>query len=70
MNEDLYNLKSWLQANKLSLNVAKTLCLVISSRKRLKDISDGTVAQPALVVSDENISIVENIKYFGVMVDR
>ena len=33
LNEDLYNLKSWLQANKLSLNVAKTQCLVICSRK-------------------------------------
>ena len=40
------------------------------SRKRLKDRSDGKIAQPAFVVSDENISIVENIKYLGVIVDK
>ena len=70
VNEDLYNLKSWLQANKLSLNVAKTQCLAIGSRRQLKNVSDGKIAQPALVVSDENISNEENIKYLGVIVDK
>ena len=37
VNEGLYNLKSWIQANKLFLDVAKTKCLIIDSRKRLKD---------------------------------
>ena len=37
VNEGLYNLKSWIQANKLFLDVAKTKCLIIGSRKRLKD---------------------------------
>ena len=32
LNDDLSNLKSWLQANNLSLNVAKTHSLVIGSR--------------------------------------
>ena len=63
-------LNQMLQVNKLSPNVAKTQCLVIGSRKRLKDIRDGSAAQPALAVSDENISIVENIKYLGAIVDR
>ena len=69
-NGDLSNLKSWLQANKLSLNVAKTHSLVIGSRKRLKDISDAKEAKPSLVVGEENASIVENIKYLGVIVDK
>ena len=53
----------------MSFNIAKTQCLAIGSRKRLKDISDGRVAQSALVVNDENASTVENIKYLGVIVD-
>ena len=38
VNEDLGYLKSWLNANKLSLNVTKTQSLVIGGRKRLNDI--------------------------------
>ena len=70
VNEDLCNLNSWLQTNKLSLNAAKTQCLVIGSRKRLKDIIHSRVAKSALVVSDENMSMVDNIKCFRVIVDR
>ena len=47
VNDDLSYLKSCLQANKLSLNVAKTHSLVTGSRKRLKDISDDRVAKPS-----------------------
>ena len=41
------------------------LSLVVGSRKRLKDISDDRVAKPSFVVGEENVSIVENIKYLG-----
>ena len=44
INKDLYKLSPWLQTNKLYLNVAKTQCLVIGSRKQHKDRSDGRVA--------------------------
>ena len=70
VNDDLNNLKSWLQGNKLSLNVAKTHSLVVGSRKRLKDINDDRVAKPSFVVGEANVSIVENIKYLGVIVDK
>ena len=70
INDDLSYLKSWLQANKLSLNVAKTNSLVVGSRKRLKDISDDRAAKPYFVVGEENVSVVENIKYLGVIVDK
>ena len=33
VNDDLSNLKSWLQGNRFSLNVAKTNSLVVGSRK-------------------------------------
>ena len=70
VNDDLSNLKSWLQANKLSLNVSKTHSLVIGSRKRLKDVSDDRVAKPSFWVGEENVSTVENTKYLGVIVDK
>ena len=38
VNEDLEYLKSWLNANKLSLNVAKIHSLMIGDRKHLNDI--------------------------------
>ena len=70
VNGDLSNLKSWLQANKLYLNVAKAHSVVIGSRKRLKDVSDDRVSRPSFVVGEENASIVENTKYLGVIVDK
>ena len=38
MNLDLMCVKEWFQANKLSLNVAKTEFLLIGSRYNLKNI--------------------------------
>ena len=35
LNEDLEKIRLWLQANKLSLNVAKTEYMLIGSRQRL-----------------------------------
>ena len=70
VNDDLHNLKSWLQGNKLSLNVAKTHSLVVGSRKRLKNISNDKVAKPSFVVGEENVCIVESMKYLGVIVDK
>ena len=46
VNEELCYRKSLLQANKLSRNVAKMQCPVISSRNRLKNVSDNRVASP------------------------
>jgi hypothetical protein len=40
MNIELGKLKEWLNANKLSLNVAKTEFMVIGSRQRLATFDD------------------------------
>ena len=61
---------SWSQANKLSLNVAKTHSLVIGCRKRLEHTSDDKEAKPSFVMGEENVSIVESIKYLGVIADK
>ena len=59
VNDDLNNLKSWLQANELSLNVAKTHGLVTGSRKLLKDVSDDRATKTSFVMDEENVSIVK-----------
>ena len=63
----LYNLKSTSKANRLSFNVAMHSVLSLALGKAE---SDGRAFQPALVVSDDNISIVENISYLVVIVDH
>ena len=43
INSDLNFIDRWLKANKLSLNVAKTEFMVISSRQKLQSINDYTM---------------------------
>ena len=40
VNSDLENLRKWLMANKLSLNVAKTEFMLIGSKPMITNISD------------------------------
>ena len=42
INSDLKYIDRWLKANKLSLNVAKTEFMVISSRQKLQSLNDYT----------------------------
>ena len=70
VNEDLRYLKSWLNANKLSLNVTKTQSLVIGGRKRLNDIEKVGRVKPLFNVGEETVSIIKEAKYLGVMVDQ
>ena len=43
INTELKNINLWLRANKLSLNVAKTEYMVISSRQKLQSLNDKTI---------------------------
>ena len=43
INSDLKYIDRWLKANKLSLNVAKTEFMVISSRRKLQSLNDYTM---------------------------
>ena len=70
VNEDLDHLKNWLESNKLSLNVAKTQSLLISSRNRLKKIGISENPEPALKIGEEPISMVKHTKYLGVQIDQ
>ena len=67
VNSDLENLRKWLMANKLSLNVTKTEFIRIGSNQLLKQISDH---QPNITIKDQPIKQVSESKTFGVIVDQ
>lgn len=41
LNQDLENVQNWLRANKLTLNMTKTECMLIGARQRLSDLTDS-----------------------------
>ena len=67
MNSDLENLRKWLIANKLSLNVAKTEFMLIGSKPMIKSISN---AQPNVIIENKPIKQVYDCKTLGVTVDQ
>ena len=67
INHDLANVKQWLSANKLSLNLIKTEYLLIRSRHNINNIS---AAVPNVSVGDVSIKRVRQTKAFGVCIDE
>ena len=67
MGSDLENLRKWLTANKLSLNVAKTEFLLIGSKPVIKSISN---VHPNVIIENEPIRQVYKCKTLGVTVDQ
>ena len=69
LNDDLKNLHLWLKGNKLSLNVAKTQSLLISTKHRQAVMKEGAVTL-ALDICNAPVEVAENIKYLGVYIDK
>ena len=67
VNSELENLRKWLIANKLSLNVAKTEFMLIGSKQMVKNISNF---QPNVVIENKRIKQVHECKTLGVTVDQ
>ena len=67
MNSDLENLRKWLIANKLSLNVVKTEFILIGSKPMIKSISNR---QPNIIIENKPIQQVYDCKTLGVTVDQ
>ena len=70
VNSDLVHLKTLLESNKLSLNVAKTQNLLIGGRKKMKDIENSETQKLQIVIGEEPFSIVKHTKYLGTEVDQ
>ena len=65
-NSELTNLYSWLKANKLSLNIAKTEFMVVSSRQKFLAENCGELN---IQLDNQPISRVEHAKSLGLIID-
>ena len=69
MNHDFMSLESWLKGNKIFLNVAKTHTMLICSKSKQRALINSN-EKLDIKVKDENLKIVEKIKYLGVQIDQ
>ena len=68
INSDLSKLETWLQGNKLSLNVAKTHSMLISTKQRHNSLKSRNEAL-VLKIRDNELEVVQKTKYLGVQID-
>ena len=69
INSDLAKLDTWLQGNKLSLNVAKTHSMLISSKQKHNSILKGQNEDLKLKIRDNELEVVKETKYLGLQID-
>ena len=68
LNKEHGRLNGWLKGNKLSLNVAKTLSMLIARKQKKRLKASNQALQP--FVHEENIEAVCNTKHLGVQIDE
>ena len=67
IKSDLKYIEGWLEANKLSLNVAKTEFMVISLRQKLQSLNDYTMN---IHIGDAPINQSNQSKSLGLIIDE
>ena len=68
INSDLTKLETWLQGNKLSLNVPKTHSMLISTKQKHDSLKSRSEALE-LKIRDNELEVVQKTKYLGVQID-
>ena len=68
ISSDLRKLNSWLQGNKLSLNVAKTHSMLISTKQKHR-IFKSQNEDIKLKIRDNELEVVNRTKYLGLQID-
>ncbi len=68
MNNDLKQLDIWLQGNKLSLNVAKTHSMLVTTKQK-SNILKGSNQNLELKIRDNELDVAQKTKYLGVQID-
>ena len=68
INSDLRKLDTWLQGNKLSLNVAKTHAMLISTKQKHNSLKSRNEVLE-LKIRDNELEVVQKTKYLGVQID-
>ena len=66
LNNKLNNVHNWLLANKLTVNVDKSECMLIGSRQRLA----GTDSEPIINIGGKNLRRVSKTKSLGIFIDE
>lgn len=66
-NNELANVDTWLRANKLSLNVAKTEFMFIGSSQRLRAQADSSIR---IQIDNKEIKQVDSAKTLGLTIDE
>ena len=62
VNEDLLKISEWMQINKLSLNMEKTVGQLYSNSSKVKNI--------AAAMNNIEVKFVETVKYLGIFIDN
>ena len=70
INEELSYIEKWLQGNKFSLNVFKTQAMIIGSQPKIEKLKNNLSSLPSFKVGGEEINLVNETKYLGVMIDN
>ena len=70
MNADLENLRKWLHGDKLTLNAAKTISMIIGTNRKLPGSSSGELIQAHFKISGEAIEQKTYVKYLEVILDN
>ena len=70
MNAELENLRKWLHANKLTLNVAKTTSMIIGTNRKLHQSNSGELMLAHFKLSGEAIEQKTPAKYLGLILDN
>ena len=69
LNEDLSRLDAWLINNKLSLNVAKTQSMLVSTKAKRKTL-DKSSQHLQVKINGTELEVVSKSKYLGVLLDN
>ena len=70
VNAELACLNDWLRSNKLSLSIITTQAMVIGAKRKVSCIKNLSSVNPAFNVANENICLVNETKYLGMMIDN
>ena len=68
INNDLKRLDTWLQGNKLSLNVAKTHSMLITTKQK-RNVLKSSNQNLELNIRNNELDVVQKTKYLGVQID-
>ena len=69
LNEDLSRLDAWLVSNKLSLNVAKTKSMLVSTKAKGKTLNKSN-QNLQVNINGTELEVVSKIKLLGVLLDN